>query len=227
LTEIRLTGAQTVYFYAGMSRPSHRHRIRDLIHGRILAGEISPEDRLIDHAIAAEMGVSRMPVREALMQLVSEGYLASTARGFALPVLGSEAIAEVFTLRRLLEPHAAGLAAQSLDAEARSALRSALDALRAAQTTADFHRAAETFRGLWLEALPNATLRAAIQRYSAQIQTVRLATMRAPEARATIVQGLAALLAAFEARDALAAADLMIRFIHQAEDSHSALTRTQ
>ena len=56
-------------------RPSHRQRIHDTIRTRILTGKIGAADRLVDTAIAAEMGVSRMPVREALMQLVSEGYL--------------------------------------------------------------------------------------------------------------------------------------------------------
>jgi hypothetical protein len=67
-----------------MSRTSHRTRIHDALRSRLLQGEIAPDMRLVDHAIAAEMGVSRMPVREALMQLVSEGYLESTSRGFRL-----------------------------------------------------------------------------------------------------------------------------------------------
>jgi hypothetical protein len=68
---------------------------------------------LVDHAIAAEMGVSRMPVREALMQLVSARAICdSTSRGFALPDLTPDRIAEVFVLRRLLEPHAVACAAR-------------------------------------------------------------------------------------------------------------------
>ena len=208
-----------------MSRPSHRHRIVEEIRARLFRGEIAPGDRLIDHAIAAEMGVSRMPVREALMQLVSEGYLASTSRGFALPDLGPARIAEVFTLRKLLEPHAAATAALALPAAMLTALAEALQALEAAPDVAAFHRAAETFRNLWLGALPNAALAETIQRYSAQVQTVRLATMRDPAARQTIAEGLAALHAAFAARDPFAAADRMTRFIHQAEESHSHLTR--
>ena len=207
-----------------MTRPSHRHRIRDQIHARLLAGEIGPEDRLVDHALAETLGVSRMPVREALMQLVSEGYLASTSRGFALPNLAPAQIAEVFTLRKLLEPHAAALAAQAMRPQTLAALAEAHAAL--APEVAAFHRAAEAFRNLWLAEVPNAALRETIQRYSAQIQTVRLATMRAPQAQATIAQGLGALLEAFTARDGVSAADLMTRFIHQAEEALNAQTRT-
>lgn len=65
-----------------MPRINHRQRIHDIIRDRILRGEVGSEDRLVDTATAAEIGVSRMPLREALMQLVSEGYLESTTRGF-------------------------------------------------------------------------------------------------------------------------------------------------
>lgn len=207
-----------------MTRPNHRLRIQEEIRARLFRGEIGPKDRLVDHAIAAEMGVSRMPVREALMQLVSEGYLVGTSRGFALPDLPPARIAEVFTLRKLLEPHAAACAASQLDDEALAKLRAALSALQAAPDVPAFHRAAEAFRNTWLSALGNAALRETIQRYSAQVQAVRLATMTDPAARQTIAEGLAALLAAFENRDAMTAFDQMMRFIHQAEDSHRRMT---
>ena len=207
-----------------MSRSSHRQRIHDEIRARLLAGEIGPGDRLVDHVLAAGMGVSRMPVREALLQLTHEGYLDSTSRGFMLPSLSPQRVAEVFTLRKLLEPHAAALAAQARDPQRLQEMRAALDALTAAQGRGDvaaFHRAAETFRNAWIAAVPNAELRGAIQRYSAQVQQVRFATMADAAARATIARGLAVLLAAFEAGDALAAADRMQRFVHEAEAAHA------
>lgn len=207
-----------------MSRSSHRQRIHDEIRARLLAGEIGPGDRLVDHVLAAGMGVSRMPVREALLQLTHEGYLDSTSRGFMLPSLSPDRVAEVFTLRKLLEPHAAALAAQARDPQRLAEMRAALDALTAAQGRGDvaaFHRAAETFRNAWIAAVPNAELRGAIQRYSAQVQQVRFATMADAAARATIARGLAVLLAAFVAGDALAAADRMLRFVHEAEAAHA------
>lgn len=206
-------------------RPSHRQRIHHEIRARILSGAIGPQDRLVDHALAAELGTSRMPVREALMQLVSEGYLASTTRGFALPDLSALQIAEVFTLRKLLEPHAAALAAQTMLPPTLELLAAALQALEAAETQAAFHRAAETFRNAWTSALPNAELAQAIQRYAPQVQKVRLLTMGEPQARAQVVLGLRALTQAFAAKDGLRAADLMTRFIHQAEESHQRATR--
>lgn len=209
-----------------MSRLSHRKRIYADIHGRILRGEISPDDRLVDTTIATEMGVSRMPVREALMQLVSEGYLEGTSRGFTLPNLAHDRILEVFVLRRLLEPHAAASAAQARTDVELAAMRSALDTTSLAMETGDFetfHRASEVFRNAWLAAVPNLELRHTIQRYSGQVQMVRLATMRDPDARRTIVEGQREQLDAFTNRDGVAAGVLLLRFVFEGERSYSLL----
>jgi DNA-binding GntR family transcriptional regulator len=210
-----------------MSRISHRTRIHEALRLRLLRGEVGPEARLVDHAIAEEMGVSRMPVREALMQLVSEGYLESTSRGFALPNLSAERIAEVFVLRRLLEPHAVACVARDRSQADLGAMRAGLAVAEAAGAdVAAFHRGSEAFRNAWLGAVRNGELRNAIQRYSGQVQSVRFATLPDPAARRTIIAGLRALLHAFETQDGPMASDLMLRFIYDAETAYHRLEET-
>lgn len=205
-----------------MSRTNHRIRIHDTLRLRLLRGEVGPDVRMVDHAIAEEMGVSRMPVREALMQLVSEGYLESTSRGFALPNLLPERIAEVFCLRRLLEPHAVACVARDRTVAELDAMRAGLTVAEGAEAdVAAFHRGSEAFRNAWVGAVRNGELRNAIQRYSGQVQSVRFATLPDPEARRIIIAGLRALLHAFEVRDGLRAADLMLRFIYDAETAYA------
>lgn len=185
-------------------------------------GKIGAGDRLVDTAIAAEMGVSRMPVREALMQLVSEGYLEGTTRGFSLPNLSRERILQIFVLRRLLEPHAAASAAQACSKQDLQRMRDAVaDAVSTLDTGAfePFYRASEVFRNTWLAAVPNGDLGAAIQRLSGQVQAVRLATMHDAEAHRTIIAGQRDLLAAFERRDAIAAEARILRFVLEGESS--------
>lgn len=209
-----------------MPRINHRQRIHDTIRSRILRGEVGSDERLVDTAIAAEIGVSRMPVREALMQLVSEGYLEGTTRGFVLPRLGHDRIAEIFLLRRLLEPHAAASAAQALTQADLERLREAVAASAATLQSEDFeafYRASEAFRDAWLQSVPNSELRAAIQRYAGQVQAVRLATMRDPTAHRVIVAGQRDLLEIFERRDPLAAADRILRFVLDAETTWMSL----
>lgn len=205
-----------------MTRSSHRTRIHETLRLRLLRGEVRPDMRLVDHTIAAEMGVSRMPVREALMQLVSEGYLESTSRGFALPNLGPERIAEVFVLRRLLEPYAVACVARDRTEADLAMMQDGLEVAESAgEDVAAFHRGSEAFRNAWLGALKNTELRLAIQRYSGQVQSVRFATLPNREARRTILQGLEALLHAFAVQDGPWASDLMQRFIYDAETAYT------
>ncbi len=208
-------------------RQNHRIRIYEEYRARIQRGEISHDDRLVDTAIAGDMGVSRMPVREALMQLASEGYLEGTSRGFTLPNMDVARVREFFTLRRLLEPYAAASAAQARSDAAiavmADAVAASFDTLRT-DDLAQFYRASEIFRNTWLGAVPNAELRQTILRYMAQVQAVRFTTMRDPLAHRIIVDGQLELLDAFRRRDALAASERMLRFVIHGEESYARLS---
>lgn len=209
-----------------MTRRNIRQRVHEDIRTRILRGELGPDAKLVDTAIAAELGVSRMPVREALMQLVSEGYLEGTSRGFALPNLSPEQIMEIFVLRRLLEPHAAASAAHARTEHVVTQMYDAvteIQATLASNAFEPFFRACETFRDSWLSSVPNTELRRTIQRYSGQVQSVRLSTMRDPNTQGTIVAGQIELLNAFAKKDALAASDCMQRFVMEGEKSYRKL----
>lgn len=197
-------------------RQSHRERIYDLLAGRIQRGEISSDDRLVDTALAQELGVSRMPVRDALLRLVHEGYLQSTTRGFTLPVLSQQELDEIFEMRRLLEPRAAGLAARAMDDELLVEMELALADAEFAVANDDgpaLYSASVRFRNGWISAIPNLTLMEMIQRYTVQIHMVRMATFRLPDARLAVLQGHRDMMKAFRARDGLAASDRMLRFV--------------
>src|SRR5688572_3432450 len=72
---------------------------------RIMSGELADGTPLRQDALAAELGVSRIPIREALSRLESEGLVASYPhRGYVVTALSSEEISELFDLRSLLEP---------------------------------------------------------------------------------------------------------------------------
>ena len=111
---------------------SLRQQIYQDLRASFQRGEVGPDERLIDVNIAEAMGVSRMPVREALLQLMNEGYLVGTTRGFALPRLTLADITDIFEVRKLLEPRAAANAARDLDAQDDKRLKDALDRARAA-----------------------------------------------------------------------------------------------
>ncbi len=203
-----------------MQRQSHKKRIYEALAQRIQRGEVSWSDRLVDIALAAEMGVSRMPVRDALLRLAAEGYLVPTTRGFSLPDLDNDEVLQIFELRRLLEPRAAGLAAQAMDEATLAALRNAVGDGRAALAAGDISglfRASEIFRNGWLSIVPNRMLVETIRRYFTQVQKVRLTTMRDLPTLHVIVEGQTDLLQTFERHDSIAAADRMLAFVVSGE----------
>ena len=81
----------------------------DLLH-RLQRGTIAPGSRIRDSEIARQLGVSRTPVREALIRLAREGTLhAEVGRGFRVRSLATEELREVGAILAVLEPLALDL----------------------------------------------------------------------------------------------------------------------
>lgn len=70
---------------------------------QIEAGAIAAGDRIIEVDIAERFGVSRTPVREALIRLAREGVLEPADRGYALPREDASARRERLAARRVLD----------------------------------------------------------------------------------------------------------------------------
>lgn len=97
---------------------AYRHVLARIRTGRFKAGQ-----RLIPEEIAGEIGMSRMPVREAFRRLATEGLvLIRPNRGCIVAGLTVDEIFEVFEMRSVLEGLAVRLAMPRLDAEAFSEL---------------------------------------------------------------------------------------------------------
>jgi len=211
---------------AAAVRPSLSAQAYDALRARLRSGEVVPGDRLVDLDIAAELGMSRMPVREALLQLVAEGVLVSTARGYRIPTLSRADVHEVFELRRLLEPRAAALAARDLNRAGIARMAAALAEAKAALQAQDFLRLFQAnidFRDSWVSAVRNRRLASAISRYADQILNVRHATLRAADIQPVVVAGLEELYHCFARHDPVGAHDSMVRFVLAAERAFDAL----
>ncbi len=110
-------------------------RFRD----RILAGTYPPGAALRQDTLAAEFGTSKIPVREALVQLQSEGLVnIFPNRGFQVRPLATAELDEVFRLRLQIEPAAVALGAKLAAAADHAAARSALAQLNDALDAEEF-----------------------------------------------------------------------------------------
>jgi DNA-binding GntR family transcriptional regulator len=101
-----------------MSDRSLSQVAREQIRGRILDGTLKPGERLVEDRLSAELGVSRVPIREALRGLSAEGLVTLLPRrGATVVEVTPESVAELVEVRALLEGLNAKLAAQRHDPE--------------------------------------------------------------------------------------------------------------
>jgi DNA-binding GntR family transcriptional regulator len=136
----------------------------------ILTGRHAAGGRLGEVELAAEVGVSRTPVREALRRLAAEGLVEVLPnRGARVSSWTAQDLEELYELRALLEGHGAGLAAPRATAEDVARLRSlaeAMDAVGRPGRRQDLDRLAElnqVFHGHVLQVAGNARLVALMQ----------------------------------------------------------------
>jgi DNA-binding GntR family transcriptional regulator len=102
--------------------PIQRERLADqayeVIRQRILRRELQPGQRLSVPQLAAELGLSRSPVREAVQRLVAEGLgVEQVHRGAVVAGVEVSELDEIYEVRALLEGLAARRAAQQTNPE--------------------------------------------------------------------------------------------------------------
>ena len=122
-------------------------RFRD----RILSGAYAPGSALRQDSLAAEFGTSKIPVREALVQLQSEGLVdIFPNRGFQVRPLASAELDEVFRLRLQIEPIAVARGAKLAAAADHAAARAALEQLNDATAAGEFGASGQLNRAFHL-----------------------------------------------------------------------------
>ena len=138
------------------SRPSpfepEPQRVARVLRDQIVVGERAPGSRLVERDLADELGVSRVPVREALRLLVAEGLVTPRPRTWAVVrTFTDDDVDDLLDVRAALEGLAARRAAEHRDSARLQALDDALaaeddaadrgDAAAARRAAADFHEA--------------------------------------------------------------------------------------
>lgn len=84
-----------------------RERVLDTLREAIVTGELKPGQTLVENDLAAQLGVSRAPLREAFQTLSREGLIETLPyRGTVVRRLTIQDIEELYSLRNILEQFA-------------------------------------------------------------------------------------------------------------------------
>ena len=129
-----------------MERPSSGDLVAIHVRSLIFNGELRQGDRVHQDDIARQLGVSRIPVREAIIALDREGWLTITPhRGAFVHGLDEDSLRDHYELLGLVYGLAARRAVSRSTADSRDGLRSAQEALAAATTTEELHDTNDVF----------------------------------------------------------------------------------
>jgi DNA-binding GntR family transcriptional regulator len=114
-----------------------KDKVAELLRDAIKAGDIQLGTKLVERELAAHFGVSKAPVRDALMMLEGEGIVVTKSDARYVAVLTEDDVLKLNAVRRPLERLAVQLACQNPSAELRAELQHAEMAVRDAATRKD------------------------------------------------------------------------------------------
>jgi DNA-binding GntR family transcriptional regulator len=146
------------YQMPSVAVPSRTEAVLDAVKHAILTGRLVPGQALIETELAAQLGVSKTPVREALKTLAGAGLvMMSPYKGASVRLVDAALAHSVYDIRVLLEPEALRRsaaradAADAADTAAWAGAEAALDAADLATDRADRQQANREFhRALYL-----------------------------------------------------------------------------
>ena len=142
-----------------LAGPNLADQVYDELRSRVLTRQHPPGSKLSLHVLAAELGVSRSPVHQALTRLVSEGLLSVKARrGYFVTPVTAQAVADGYDVRLALELHAAEAAIGRLDAADLQAFETLLAATAEAISHEQWDSANAAFHEYQIDLAGNALL---------------------------------------------------------------------
>jgi DNA-binding GntR family transcriptional regulator len=137
---------------------SLREQVYDDLRYRLITGKIAPGVGISTRGLAQQMGVSQMPVRDALSRIGAEGAVdIRSKRAVMVPRMTLDRFREIMRLRTLLEPVAAVAALPHITGDVLRAIRSADEATDAALVEGDVNAYMESnfrFHSLIYSAAP-------------------------------------------------------------------------
>jgi DNA-binding GntR family transcriptional regulator len=175
---------------------------------RIIQGELAPGQPIRQEALASDLGVSRLPVREALMVLQAEQLVSYVQhRGYVATALDRDDLVQTYRLRELLETEAVKTAVRNLTDDDLKVMEGAATRMEglSQSDTKDFVLENRLFHFTLFEGSANPRLVKLLRQLWDACDRYRVMYIAQPEARARVHAehrggGLSSVLRVFEAQ---------------------------
>jgi DNA-binding GntR family transcriptional regulator len=206
-----------------------RERIHDRLRNAILNGDLAAGTPVIEADIAARLGASRTPVREALRRLEAEGLLEPRGlRGTVVRELREDEVECVFEIREALESLAARRAARTIREGHLDRLDGYLDEMRdAIDDPSEMERQDTAFHDLILAVASGERLKRMLTDLREELITYRFFSLSDRERRHESIDEHQAILDALRAHDEVAAGERTAQHIANARAAVLRLTAAQ
>jgi DNA-binding GntR family transcriptional regulator len=202
-------------------------RVYERLRDDIVSGLLRPGDQLVEARLASELGVSKTPVREALIRLQRDGLVSiEPYRGARVLEPSADDIREIRELRELLECHVARQLATTRDPDILAALEATVTRGREALDGGDQTAVAEAltdFSDVLAAAADNSRLAEVLRSLRSVMLLIGSASMHAEGRNRRSLDEHARILKAIRTGDAEAAAAATSKHIRSVErDTHAA-----
>jgi len=206
-----------------------REQTYEYLKDKLLAGGFDPGQRLTEEQLAADLGVSRTPVREALHKLEREGLVKPLeTRGFRVPSDSKEEMEELFDIRSVLEGYALRCVCDYISEqnlmELEAYIQRAEDALRLKEINQIYHintQFHDMLHGLVANKPRLHTMMSELRRYVLRYRKDTLNTMEGPK---RAIEGHRKIMLALRLRDPDLCERIMRKHIQESkEDAVSAI----
>ncbi len=159
-----------------------RQELASALRKAILTGELAPGERLIETELAERLGVSRMPVREALRMLENEGLVRHVPRcGLLVIEFTEQDIREIYAIREALEAYAITLVIENATGKDVQELEMYCEASEKAAVSGDFDglcEAMEKFNNKIYLSCSMSRMISLINKYQEYLRYFRIKSMR-------------------------------------------------
>lgn len=194
-------------------------RIAESLRTEILAQRLAPGERLVEQELAARLGVSRVPLREAFRMLAGEGLIAiEPHRGAVVREQSDAELRELFEVRAMFEARAVALLARTRPAAALDALDAMVADMKSAvrkRLHDDYLVLAASFHDTLVAQCGNGLLQQLYAQIRLNLRRYQAVMAKLPESPAQSIREHESILAAIRSGDAAMAS--------QAAEHHVAL----